>query len=198
LQQRLLGRKSLSCKGWGNCSGPTKEALDTALKRAGMIPKMYAKMANSPGLLETYLFGYRLFRKESGFTPAEQEVVLLTISRLNACNYCMAAHSMIAETVSKTPAQAIAAIREDRPIEDAKLRALAIFTQQMFESRGQPADQDVQAFLAVGYTERHVLEVILAIAVKTLSNYANHLFYTELDPHFQGHAWQTTVWPARG
>jgi len=173
--------------------GRTREALDTALKQTGMIPNMYAKMANSPGLLETYLFGYNLFRKESGFTPAEQEVVLLTISRLNACDYCMAAHSMIAEAVSKTPAQAIAAIREDRPIEDAKLSALATFTQLMFESRGRPTDLEVQAFLAAGYTERHALEVILAIAVKTLSNYANHLFHTELDPRFQGHAWQAPV-----
>ncbi|KDP87201.1 alkylhydroperoxidase [Cupriavidus sp. SK-3] len=170
--------------------GRAKEALDTAFKQVGMIPNMYAKMANAPGLLETYLFGYNLFRKESGFTPAEQEVVLLTISRLNECDYCMAAHSMIAEAVSKTPAQAIEAIREDRPIDDAKLRALATFTALMVDSRGRPTDQDVQAFLAAGYSERHVLEVILAIAVKTLSNYANHVFHTELDQRFAGHAWQ--------
>lgn len=181
---------SLSAQSLETAQGRAKEALDTAIRQVGMIPNMYAKMANAPGLLETYLFGYNLFRKESGFTPAEQEVVLLTISRLNECDYCLAAHSMIAEAVSKTPAQAIAAIREDRPIEDAKLRTLASFTQLMLESRGRPTDQDVQAFLAAGYSERQVLEVILAIAVKTLSNYANHVFHTELDQRFAGHAWQ--------
>jgi alkylhydroperoxidase family enzyme len=99
---------------------------------------------------------------------------------------------MIAEVASKVPAQAIAALREDQPIEDAKLRALATFTRLMLESRGRPTDQHVQAFLAAGYSERQVLEVILAIAVKTLSNYTNHVFHTELDQRFAGHAWQPT------
>lgn len=58
-------------------------------------------MAHAPGALSTYLHGMDWFRKESGFTPAEQEVVLLVISRINDCHYCVAAHSMIAEKVSK-------------------------------------------------------------------------------------------------
>jgi len=181
---------SLPAQSLETAEGRAKEALDTALTQFGMIPNMYAGMANAPGLLETYLFGYNLFRKESGFTPAEQEVVFLAISRVNECDYCMAAHSMIAEAVSKTPTQVIAALREDQPIDDPKLRALATFTRLMVESRGRPAEQDVQAFLAAGFIERHVLEIILAIGVKTLSNYANHVFHTKLDPRFEGHAWE--------
>jgi hypothetical protein len=40
----------------------------------GFIPNMYAGMANSPGLLETYMDGYDRFRKDSGLTPAELSV----------------------------------------------------------------------------------------------------------------------------
>ncbi|MDX7018888.1 carboxymuconolactone decarboxylase family protein, partial [Klebsiella aerogenes] len=79
------------------------------------------------------------FRKESGFTPAEQEVVLLVISRINDCHYCVAAHSMIAEKVSKVPPQALQAIREGTAIDDPKLRALADFVKEMVESRGNPS-----------------------------------------------------------
>jgi AhpD family alkylhydroperoxidase len=61
---------------------------------------MYAVMANSPGLLETYATGYAAFREASGFTPAEQEVVLLTVSHENGCEYCVAAHSFLADQVS--------------------------------------------------------------------------------------------------
>ncbi|MBU6492164.1 MAG: carboxymuconolactone decarboxylase family protein [Burkholderiales bacterium] len=170
--------------------GRVKDALDTAMKQTGMIPNMYANMSNSPGLLETYLFGYNQFRKESGFTPAEQEVVFLTISRFNECTYCMAAHSMIAEAVSKTPAQAIAALRADQPIEDSKLQALSAFTRVMVESRGRPTSDEVKAFISAGYSERQVLEIILAMAVKTISNYSNHVFHTDVDARFASHAWQ--------
>lgn len=165
------------------------QALEGAARSLGFIPNMYANMANAPELLESYLAGYKLFRGEAGFTPAEQEVVFLTISRVNDCSYCMAAHSMIAEKVSKVPASDLDAVRRGAVLPDPKLQALARFTGLMVESRGRPTPADVSAFLAAGYTERHVLGVILAMSVKTISNSVNHVFHTELDPAFAGHSW---------
>lgn len=150
---------------------------------------MYAGMANAPALLDTYLHGYQLFRNESGFTPAEQELVFLSIARVNECTYCVAAHSFIAGAVSKTPEQAVQAVRNDVPITDAKLAALSTFTQTMVSSRGKPTPEQLTAFLAAGYTENNVLEIILAIAVKTISNYSNHVLHTPVDLMFQAHAW---------
>lgn len=158
--------------------------LEQSAARLGFLPNMYARMANSPGLIATYLDGYARFRANSGFTPAEQEVVFLTISHDNGCDYCVAAHSMIAERVSKVPPAVTAAIRDGGPIPDAKLAALHAFTQVLQNTRGLPSISEVQAFLAAGYAERQVLEIILAIAVKTLSNYANHLFHTPVDAAF--------------
>jgi uncharacterized peroxidase-related enzyme len=170
-----------------------KAALDAAQKNLGFVPNMYANMANAPGLLEIYLGGQKLFRSESGFTPAEQEVVFLTISRENGCGYCMAAHSMIAERMSKVPAPVLDALRRGADLPDLKLQALATFTRIMLATRGRPGRDDVHAFMAAGYSERQVLEIILALAVKTLSNYVNHLFHTDVDPAFAGHRWDETV-----
>ncbi|MFC3677159.1 carboxymuconolactone decarboxylase family protein [Ferrovibrio xuzhouensis] len=167
-----------------------KAVLEKAKAQLGFIPNMYAGMANASGLLDTYLVGYARFRKDSGFTPAEQEVVFLTISRANGCDYCVAAHSLIADQMSKVPLPVTDAIRDGRPIPDPKLAALSTFTDTMLRTRGLPANADVEAFLAVGYSERQVLEIILAIAVKTLSNYANHLLHTPLDAMFASRVWQ--------
>lgn len=163
--------------------------LEGAQKQMGMLPNMYATMANAPGLLSTYLHGYDRFRKASGFTPAEQETVLLTISRENSCSYCMAAHSWVAANVSNVPPDALEALREGREIEEPKLNALSRMTKVLLDEKGRPSVQDVEAFLAAGFTERHVLGVILAIAVKTLSNYSNHLFEPVVDAPFTEHAW---------
>lgn len=181
---------TLPAKTLENADPEAKAVLAKAKARVGFIPNMYAGMANSPGLLETYLDGYDRFRKSSGFTAAEQEVVFLTISRGNGCDYCMAAHSMLADKMSEVPPQVTEAIREGRPIPDAKLAALSAFTSTMLTSRGLPSKADVGGFLAAGYEERHVLEIILAIAVKTLSNYSNHLFHTPLDEMFASRAWK--------
>jgi alkylhydroperoxidase family enzyme len=59
----------------------------------------------------------------------------------------------------------------------------------MVEKRGLISKADAEAFLGAGYAERHMLEIVLAIAVKTLSNYSNHLSHTKLDDMFAGHAW---------
>lgn len=166
-----------------------RAALEKALASTGFIPNMYARMANLPGLLETYLSAQASFRGDPGFTPPEQETILLTISRENGCDYCVAAHSFIADKKSKLAVEVTDAIRADEPIPDARLAALSAFTQTMVRTRGLPARADVEAFLAAGYSERHVLGVILALAVKTLSNTVNHLFHTPLDAAFEGRRW---------
>ena len=158
-------------------------------KAMGVVPNMYARMANSPGLLATYLDGYDRFRKESGFAPAEQEVVFLTISRHFECEYCMAAHGTIADTRSKVPTEVTDALRDDRPIEDPRLAAVAAMTRSLLETRGRPSEDDVERFRAAGFTDRQVLELVLAISVKILSNWSNHLFDTPVDDMFAGRTW---------
>ncbi len=172
-----------------NADNKARPVLDRALKEVGFIPNMYSFMVNSPALLETYLQGYGLFRKESAFSPAEQEVVFLTISRVNECHYCVAAHSMLSDKMSGVPADVTNAIRDGKDIHDNKLRRLATFTRRMVENGGRPSRADVNAFITAGYTERHILDIILAIAVKTLSNYSNHLFHTPVDDMFKAYAW---------
>jgi len=173
-----------------NASGRHREVLEKAKAGVGFIPNMYANMVNQPALLETYLDGYARFRNETGFSPAEQEVIFLTISRTNGCDYCMAAHSMLALNKSGLSAEATKALRNDEPIPDPKLQALARFTRTLVEKRGFIAKEDAEAFQAAGYTEQHILGVVLALSVKILSNYSNHLFHTEVDDVFAEHAWQ--------
>ena len=173
-----------------NADPEARPLLDETRYRLGFVPNMYANMANAPSLLSTYIHGYRLFRERSGFTPTEQEVIFLTISRFHGCTYCMGAHSMIATNKSGVPQGVLAALREGRPLPDSRLEALSRFTRRMVETRGRVGEEEVRSFLAAGYDQRQILEIVLAIAVKTLSNYSNHLFGTELDRVFAPFAWQ--------
>jgi len=174
-------------------SARVRDVLEKAKEQVGFLPNMYANMVNSPGLLETYLFGYNRFRKESGFSPAEQEVVFLTISRENGCHYCVAAHSMIAEKMSGVPRTVIRAIRDGAPIPDSRLAALNDFTRTLLEKRGWVDRTDVGRFVGAGFREDQVLEIVLAMAVKTLSNWSNHMFETQVDDMFAGWAWTPTA-----
>lgn len=165
-------------------TGAQKQVLDKAQAQVGFIPNMYANMANAPAVLDTYLHGYGLFRSESGFTPPEQEVVFLAASRANGCDYCTAAHSMIADMKSKVPKDTLEAIRAGREIPDPKLAALHRLTTEMVRTHGLPADNVVRDFLGAGFSESQLLYVVLALAVKTLSNFSNHAMATQVDERF--------------
>lgn len=170
-------------------AGPeSAQLLEGARAKLGFVPNMYGYMGHSPELLKAYLSGYADFRSGAGFTPPEQETVFLTISLANGCDYCAAAHSMLAEKVSKLPADSLAALRAGKPLPDAKLDALATFTRVIVEKQGLPSQADADAFLKAGYTPRHVLGVVLALSVKILSNYVNHMVDTPIDAVFAGHA----------
>jgi uncharacterized peroxidase-related enzyme len=166
----------------------SRELLEAAKAQLGRVPNLYAVMAHSPELLSTYRYGYDQFRAGSGFTPVEQEVILLSLSRFHGCTYCVAAHSMAADR-SRVPTEVTDAIRDGKPVDDPRLGALHEFTTTMVATRGYPEPDDLAAFLAAGYTEQQVLGVILAIAVKTISNYTNHLFDTPLDEFLARRAW---------
>ncbi len=164
--------------------------LDHTLATLGHIPNMHAALANCPATLSTYLYANERFRVGSQFSPAEQELVYLVISCHHRNFYCVAAHSRLADQVSNLAPQIMEAVRAGMPVEgDTALAALAMMTKRLVVSHGRPSPTEVARFLAAGYQEQHLLEIVLAIAVKTISSYANQLFHTELDGPLRPHEW---------
>src|SRR5258708_19583794 len=102
----------------------------------------------------------------------------------------MAAHSVIADKMSKLPIVVTDGIRNDGEIYDEKVKELLVFTGAMVSKRGRPSTKDAETFLKAGYSEQHILAIILAIAVKTLSNYSNHIFDTQVDAPFREREWR--------
>lgn len=185
----LCARLSLPLVTVDTASPNARDILDSVRDEIGSIPNMYAAMANAPGLFDAYLYSYTQFRQECSLTPLEQEVILLALSVANGSSYSVAMHSGIAATVINGSPEVVNAIRDGRSLLDARLRALVGFTHAMFSHRGRPSAIELKAFLDAGYSEKNVLDIILAIAITTLSNYTNHVFETEVDRCFRHFSW---------
>ncbi|MDP1737842.1 MAG: carboxymuconolactone decarboxylase family protein [Caulobacter sp.] len=158
----------------------SKPILERAGQSIGYIPALLAQMAEAPALLEGYATLAAIFRK-SDFTEREQQLILLAVSVEHDSHYCTPAHTERARA-AELDEDAIAAIRAGRPIADGRLEALRAFAVKMVRARGFVADADLVAFMAAGFTRANALEIILAIGLKTLSNYVNHIAETPLDP----------------
>lgn len=164
-----------------------KETLAAAKKAYGFLPNLLGVMAEAPALLKAYFTLNRIFQ-ETSFNATERQVVMLTANYENDCHYCVAAHSTMA-AMQKIPADVVEAIRAGRPIADKKLEALRRFTATVVTSRGWPTEADVEAFLNAGYGKAQILETILGVGTKILSNYTNHVAHTPLDKAFAAAAW---------
>ena len=168
----------------------SEEIFDKTQKGLGFVPNMYKSMGNNPALLDAYTYSYNSFRANSGFNSVEQEVVFLSVAYENNCEYCMAAHSFVGDMMTKVPTEVTNSIRDGKQIPDAKLAALSTLTRSLTANRGNVSQEEINKFLATGYTEAHVLGIIAGIAVKTMSNYSNHNTNPEVDAAFAGRIWK--------
>lgn len=160
--------------------------IEGARKAFGLVPNLIGEFAESPAVVEGYLALAGAFQKSS-LSPLEREVILIAASVENACHYCVAAHTTVTQG-QKLDQTVIAQVRAGGPIADAKLEALRSFTTKIVRERGWASDADVQDFLAAGYSKANVLEVVLGVGLKTISNYVNHIAETPLDAAFQANA----------
>ena len=130
---------------------------------------------------------HKLFT-ETAFDADEMTVVWQSINVEHECHYCVPAHTGIAMRM-KVSDEITQALRNETPLPSAKLEALRTFTVQLLRQRGNVFDSQLEAFFAAGYGHRAVLDIILGLSQKVMSNYINHLAETPLDAPVAPLAW---------
>lgn len=162
--------------------------IDKALKNYGFLPKLHSILAGAPATYKSYLDTFQTFEKETSFSPLEQQIVFMTAGYENNCHYCVPGHSFLMN-LKGMPADVIESLREGMPIADKKLQALRKYTQLLIEKRGHLSEAELQEFFDAGYTQRQALEVLVGLAAKLISNFANSIAHTDLDDPFRSFAW---------
>jgi len=162
--------------------------LKESVKAFGMLPGLHGVLASSPETLEAYKTLHGLFQNSS-FNAEELTVVWQTINVEHECHYCVPAHTGIAHMMSVNP-EITEALRNKTSLPNEKLQALHDFTLKVVRNRGHVTQEDLNAFYEAGYGEKQVLEVILGISQKVISNYTNHIANTPVDTPFQKFAWE--------
>jgi len=174
-----------------NAPSPGREILAGLKKMIGFVPNVFAVMGATPPVLRGFTELTTQFG-ETSLTATEQEIVHITVSVENGCEYCVAGHTAFAR-IKNVPDEIIAALRDGGTITNPKLAALHGFTRNVVQKRGHVTHGDLQNFLAAGYTTNQVQEVILGISEKTLSNLISVVLDIPLDDAFRTHIWQRPV-----
>jgi len=164
---------------------PANKELELSLKAFGFIPNLHKVLAGAPQVLAAYKNLHAMFQ-DTSFDNTELTVVWQTINYYHQCHYCLPAHTGIAHMM-KINTDIIDALSKGEPLKDEKLGILQATTRAMVDQRGHLTTDQISAFKAAGYGEQQLLEIVLGLAQKTISNYANHLADTPVDTAFQGY-----------
>lgn len=166
----------------------SKPALEQLQKAFGILPNLPAVIANSPKLINS-LVGMFQQVHSPGLTEAENQIVLLTDAVVNSHKYAVAFHTTLALQQGVSP-EDTGAIREQRVPRDKRFAALSTLARTLIEKRGHLDEQELESFIAAGFTKEQVFEVVAIVAASTITNYAGTIAGPPLEDPFRQHAWQ--------
>jgi len=164
---------------------PTKEEVsetnqhifDNLQKNMGMVPNLYAYFGKNETALADYL---ALQSRKNTLTGKEREVINLVVSQVNNCKYCLAAHTVVGKMNGFTDQQVLE-IRKAAISFDHKLAALAEFVKETATTRGEPSEEAVEALFNAGYTEANMIDILIVIGDKIISNYLHKITQLPVD-----------------
>lgn len=163
-----------------NSEGDSKVILDKVQNKYGFVPNLFGYMAEAPYTIDAYAYLNQMLEK-SDLSAAQQQIGLLAVSHYHDCNFCTTAHRAFGKAAKANP-QTVSAIMMKEEIKDEQDKALVDLIVTMLDKRGWVDEKDLAQFYAAGFNQRNVYDMILIIAIKTLSNYANHLTKPEPNP----------------
>jgi uncharacterized peroxidase-related enzyme len=159
--------KTISVPTRNDVSAGNQALFDALKSKLGFVPNLYATIAHSENALGTYL---ALQSAKSSLSAKEREVINLVVSQFNECRYCLAAHTAIGKMVGFSDVQIIE-IRKGRASFDVKLDALAVLVHAIAANRGKVGAAEQQRFFEVGYTAGHLVDAIVIVGDKIITNY---------------------------
>tara|TARA_R110000796_G_scaffold104102_1_gene213764 strand:+ start:145922 stop:146470 length:549 start_codon:yes stop_codon:yes gene_type:complete len=154
-----------------------QQIFDKLQKGIGFVPNLYAYYGKNETALADYL---TLQNRKSTLKAKEREVINLVTSQINNCHYCLSAHTALGKLNGFTDEQIIE-IRKGNVSFDNKLDALAKFTESVVKNNGKASENVIEVFFEAGYNEANMIDVVMVIGDKIISNYIHNLTNLEID-----------------
>ncbi len=156
-------------------------------KDLGFVPNIFAVTAESAPALQAYSELSNYF-DQCDFTDTEHETIEIVTSIENGCGYCVAGHSAFAK-MKQVPDHIIKSLREEQPVDDPRIEALANFVRKLIRTRGRVSQKDLILFFDAGFSQAQLYEVVLGVSLKFLTNFISNASSLPLDPAFEPYAW---------
>jgi AhpD family alkylhydroperoxidase len=165
----------------------SRPMLEAVKKQLGSVPNLFRVIGNSPAALEGYL-GLSGALAKGRLDAKLRERIALRVAELNGCDYCLSAHTYLGRELAKLDDAELSSSREGRS-SDARVEGALRFVTAIVQERGHVSDTALLDARSAGYDDAQLIEIVLHVAVNTLTNYVNSVAGTEVDfPLVAAHA----------
>jgi len=148
-----------------------RERIDAETEEAGFTPNVFSAFAYKPAHFRPFFDYHDALVEESTLERGEIEMLVVTVSGVNDCLYCVVAHGALCRIYNKAPklADQLATNHRLADLGDAH-REMLDFAVKLTESPGEITDEDVQALRDAGFSQEEVWDITSVVSVFNLSN----------------------------
>jgi len=159
-------------------SPESKVIFDQIRKHLGKLPNLYATIGYSPRTLKGYL-EFDAAIDAGVFSSIEKEAIKLVVSEVHKCDYCLAAHTLIAKSKGISRDDTVA-FRKGYAA-NVKLDTLVKLAREITLERGNVDEQLFDQFFELGYDEAALIDLVGLVTTMTFTNYIYALTKVPLD-----------------
>ncbi len=149
-----------------------RERILAVQQKSGFVPNVFLALAWRPAEFRAFLaYHDALMNKREGLSAAEREMIVVAVSALNRCQYCVVAHGAILRVRARDPAiSELVATNWRKARLPARGRAILDFATKVAEASHLVAEADRAALAEAGLTQDEVWDVSAIAAFFSMSN----------------------------
>lgn len=157
----------------------SRPLLEAVQKQLGSVPNLFRVVGTSPAGLEGYL-GLNGALGKGALDVKTRNRIAIVVAQENGCDYCLSAHTYLGKNLARLD-DAEMNLNRDATSADPKAAAAVRFAAEVVRGRGHVGDAELAAVRAAGWGDAEIVEIVLHVALNTLTNYINTVAATEID-----------------
>ena len=149
-----------------------RDRIMAVQEKAGFVPNVFLALAHRPNECRAF-FDYHdaLMLRDGGLSNAEREMIVVSTSGANDCQYCVVAHGAILRIYAKDPlvADQVAINFRKADITDRQ-RAMLAFAEKVALNSASLEEADYEAVRRHGFDDEDIWDIGAIAAFFALSN----------------------------
>ncbi|MFB6164791.1 MAG: peroxidase-related enzyme [Haloarculaceae archaeon] len=162
-----------------------RERVAEETERAGFTPNVFLAMGYRPEQARAFFDFHDALLEETALEREEIEMIVVAISGVNDCLYCVVAHGALVRIYAEAPrlAEQLATNHRTAEISEAH-RAMLDFAVKVTEDAAAVDEDDFQELLDHGYSRKAIWDIGSVTSFYNLSNRMAHLADMRPNPEF--------------